>query len=150
MKGRKPTPTKLKIVKGNPGGRPLNKDEPEPEIDDVCPEPPDHLSEDAKSEWQRMAPWLYDIGLLTKIDSAAFEAYCTAYSRWVEAEDKIRKHGLIVKSPKGYPMQSPYLPIANKALDYMKNFLVEFGMTPSSRTRVTGTKSKKKEDDPWQ
>ena len=30
-----------------------------------------------------------------------------------------------------YPMQNPYLAIANTAIKQMKAFLVEFGMTPS-------------------
>ena len=30
--GRKPTPTNLKVLKGNPGRRPLNKDEPVPDV----------------------------------------------------------------------------------------------------------------------
>ena len=40
--GPKHTPTKLKLLKGNPGKRgPLNKDEPEPEV--RLPNPPSHL-----------------------------------------------------------------------------------------------------------
>ena len=34
------------------------------------------------------------------------------------------------------PMQSPYLAIANKAMEQMRAMLTEFGMSPSSRTRV--------------
>jgi len=32
MAGRKPKPTALKIIEGNPGKRPLNKNEPKPDI----------------------------------------------------------------------------------------------------------------------
>ena len=39
--GRKTTPTKLKLLKGNPGKRGLNKDEPEPDV--RLPNPPSHL-----------------------------------------------------------------------------------------------------------
>ena len=148
MRGRKPKPTKLKIISANPGKRPINDSEPDPDKSPVCPDAPEHLSDAAKAEWGRMAPSLYDIGLLTKIDVSALEAYCTAYARWVEAEDKIRAHGMIVKSPKGYPMQSPYLAIANRAVDQMRGFLTEFGMTPSSRSRVS-VGGKKKSDNEW-
>ena len=37
MAGRRPTPTKLKLIKGNPGKRALPKDEPTP--DPVIPGP---------------------------------------------------------------------------------------------------------------
>ena len=39
--GPKHTPTKLKPLKGNPGRRPLNEGEPEPEV--RLPNPPSHL-----------------------------------------------------------------------------------------------------------
>ena len=148
MKGRKPKPTKLKIVDGNPGRRPLNEAEPDPEKEIECPSPPKHLGEVAKAEWNRMAPELHSIGLLTKIDMAALEAYCTAYARWLEAESEIKESGMIVHAPSGYPIQTPYLSIANKAIEQMKALLTEFGMTPSSRSRIS-VGSKKKKSSEW-
>jgi P27 family predicted phage terminase small subunit len=80
---------------------------------------------------------LKDMGLLSLADRTALAAYCTAYSRWVQAEEQVRKFGAIVKSPeKGFPMKSPYLVIADQALETMRKFMVEFGLTPSSRSRI--------------
>jgi P27 family predicted phage terminase small subunit len=60
-----------------------------------------------------------------------------AYGRWVEAERQVRKYGSIVKSPvKGFPMKSPYLSVADQAMEAMRKFMVEFGLTPSSRSRI--------------
>ncbi len=73
---------------------------------------------------------------LSRIDRAALAAYCQAWGRWVEAEEALRKYGVMIKSPSGFPMQSPYLAIANKAMEQMRAMLTEFGMSPSSRTRV--------------
>src|SRR5262245_20901412 len=112
MRGRKPTPTKLKIPNGNPGKRPLNDREPIPAAG--IPDCPDHLDAEAKAEWARIVPELEFMGLLTKVDRAALAAYCQAYSRWVNAEQQVAKHGIIVKSPeKNFPMKSPYLTIAD-------------------------------------
>ena len=36
----------------------------------------------------------------------------------------------MVKSPNGYPMQSPYVAVANKQVDIMVRIAAEFGMTP--------------------
>lgn len=84
-----------------------------------------------------MARRLAKLGLLTEIDGAALAAYCTAYGRWVEAERNVQKYGTVMLSPdKGWPVQSPYLSIANKAMEQMHKFLTEFGMTPSSRSRI--------------
>lgn len=132
--GRRPAPTKLKLVRGNPGKRPLNDKEPEP--DGKLLPPPDHLSDEAKREWSRAGELLTRLGMDSGFDRAALAAYCQAWGRWVEAEESLRKYGVVVKSPNGYPMQSPFLAIANKAIEQMKGFLIEFGMTPASRTRV--------------
>jgi Phage terminase, small subunit len=44
---------------------------------------------------------------LTTLDRAALAAYCGAYALWVEATEAIQKYGTMVKSPSGYPIQSP-------------------------------------------
>ena len=145
MPGPAPMPTKLKIMPGNRGKRPLNDREPEPEL--KIPDKPDVLHGIAAEEWQRITKLLHELELLTEIDSTALAAYCQAYERWVMAEKEIRKHGMVIKAPSGYPVQSPYLSISNKALEHMKKFLVEFGMTPASRTRVKVPKKKDTKSD---
>jgi P27 family predicted phage terminase small subunit len=132
--GRKPLPTKLKLLSGNPGKRPLNEHEPEPER--KLPRPPAHLSAPAKREWRRVGRLLLTLGLVSDLDRGALAAYCQAWGRWVEAEESLKRYGVVVKSPSGFPMQSPFLAIANKAMEQMRQFLGEFGMTPASRTRV--------------
>jgi P27 family predicted phage terminase small subunit len=60
-----------------------------------------------------------------------------AWSRWIDAEAKLREFGAVLKSPtKGFPILSPYWTIANTAMKQMRDFLSEFGMSPASRTRV--------------
>ncbi len=72
-RGRKPDPTKLKLLKGNPGKRAI-KNEPEPEV--CIPDPPDHLDDVAVGEWNRIAPQLEQLGLLSDIDMVALAMYC--------------------------------------------------------------------------
>jgi len=152
MKGRKPKPTKLKILEGNPGKRALNKNEPEAEVEESLPPAPKELSSTAKREWNRTGPKLHRMGLLTEIDYSALAAYCAAYARWLDAEKAIKKQGTVVLSPTGYFVQNVNLGIANTAMKQMQSFLVEFGMTPSSRSRVAAANIKKKKDegDPWE
>ncbi len=135
MRGRKPKPTQLKVLDGNPGRRPLNDREPQPPKE--VPDPPEFLNDEGRAEWFRTTAALKEMGLLSKADRAALSAYCTAYSRWVAAEEQVSKFGTIIKSPdKGFPMKSPYLTIADQAMETMRKFLVEFGLTPSSRSRI--------------
>ena len=74
--------------------------------------------------------------LLTSLDRAALAAYCGAYALWAEAMEAIQKFGAMVKSPNGYPIQSPYVAIANRQAEIMMRIASEFGFTPASRSRI--------------
>jgi phage terminase small subunit len=43
----------------------------------------------------------------------------------------------MVKSPTGYPIQSPYVSIANRQAEIMMRIASEFGFTPASRSRIS-------------
>lgn len=135
MRGRRPKPTRLKLLTGNPGRRPLNEHEPQPEV--AIPECPPELSPVAKREWDRLAAELVQLKLLTNLDRAALAAYCGAYALWAEATEQIQKYGTMVKSPTGYPIQSPYVSIANRQAEIMMRVASEFGFTPASRGRIS-------------
>jgi P27 family predicted phage terminase small subunit len=137
QRGRKPTPTRLKVLSGNPGKRPLNKNEPKPKPQ--RPSCPSWLCKDAKKEWRRVVDELEAIGMLTKIDMASLSGYCQAYARWKQAEEFIDKHGTV------YPVnqetniifkQFPQVNVAKTYLQQMRLFCSEFGLTPSSRSRL--------------
>jgi P27 family predicted phage terminase small subunit len=134
MRGRKPKPTSLRILNGNAGKRPLNPDEPKPPA--VIPKPPKMIQGEARKEWWRMGRLLYDAGLLTKIDGPALTAYCQPWATYCEAWEEIRRSGLVIKSSKNQPMINPFLKVANIAQAQWTRMLIEFGLTPSSRSRV--------------
>ena len=139
-RGPKPKPTALKRLHGNPGKREL-ADEPQP--DASMPRPPEHLGSIATAEWGRMARELNRIGLLTQVDRSAFAAYCCVYETWVEAEgeiERMRAEGInpyTYTTEKGNTVQRPIVGVRNKALELMLRYLGEFGLTPSSRSRVS-------------
>lgn len=148
MRGRKPTPIPIRQARGNPGKRPIPTpaDVPAPER---VPDPPAHLDAEAKREWRRVAPILLKAGLYSHLDRAALAAYCTTYSRWAEAEKHVSKEGAVLRGKtSGAPYQNPWLAVANKALEQIRAFEAEFGMSPSSRSRVTPA-AKKEEADPF-
>ena len=133
-RGRKPKPTALKILEGNPGKRLLNENEPIPPKGNIkCPT---WLLPEAKKEWKRLAPSLEAMGVLTMADLTAFEGYCQAYARWKEAEAFITQHGSIFQTPSGYVQQVPQVSIAQQNLKIMQSFCSEFGLTPATRARI--------------
>jgi len=135
MRGRHPKPTRIKALTGNPGKRPLNPHEPRPEP--ALPECPAELSPLAKQEWMRLTAELAKLNLITHLDRGALATYCGAYALWAEAMGQIQKFGTMVKSPTGYPIQSPYLAIANRQAEFMMRVASEFGFTPASRSRIS-------------
>jgi P27 family predicted phage terminase small subunit len=145
MAGRRPKPTVIRIAEGNRGKRPINEREPKP-ISDTIPSLPKTASIEAKEEWKRIAPELQKMGVLTFVDQTALEAYCESYATWKQALAKTREGSLIHMTSKGYIMPNPYLSIANKAARDMLKFMIEFGLTPASRSRLVANASTPDED----
>lgn len=143
MRGRKPKPTHLKLIEGNPGKRKVNTVEPVP-----LPElhaPPPFLPQEGQDEWKRVAAELYNLGLLTVVDRTALAAYCHSYAIWKQATDAINQmaardqltRGLMIKTTNGNAIQNPLIGTANKAASDMVRYAAEFGMTPSARARIS-------------
>jgi P27 family predicted phage terminase small subunit len=143
----RPIPTPIRKLRGNPSRRPYNDDEPE--VKSGKPTIPAHVKADdeAAREWRRVTTTLHEMGVLSTADRAALAAYCIAWSRWVDAETKLRQFGVVIRSPNDYPMPSPYLTIARDALNQMTRMLLEFGLTPASRTKLHTTKAGKTTND---
>lgn len=147
MAGRKPKPTPLKKLEGNPGKRKLNEKEPEP--GNGMPTCPKWLLPDAKREWRRLARKMNQMGVLTVVDRAAFAAYCQSYARWKEAQDQLNSEGATYETENGMRRPSPWVAICNTEQRLMMQAAGEFGLTPSSRSRIVagGGGSKESEDE---
>jgi len=153
-RGRRPLPTAVKDLRGNPGKRPQNLNEPQIEVGD--PEMPVGLSDAAKKEWDAMVPHLKKMGVLTPVDRSALAGYCYAFDIWMRANEEIKQFGILLKTPimgrKGTAEEgtivayitekNPAVAIANEALKTKKSFLIEFGMTPASRSKLHVEKPK--------
>ena len=96
---------------------------------------PPELGPIAREEWDRVAPLLMAAGRLKPLDRSTLAIYCAAYASWLEATIALQNYGTVMKSPSGYPMQSPYVSIATKYADIMARIAAEFGFTPASRRR---------------
>ena len=131
MRGRKPVPTALKVLRGNPGKRALSQDEPEPPplADDATPPT---LSDEARLEWAELAPALSAVGLLTSLDAKALAQLCETSVMLAQAREDYEGHRCAETRAAVLRLQ-----------EEERKLLVEFGMTPSSRTRVKASGAKK-------
>ena len=148
-RGRKPKPTGLKVLQGNPGHRALPKEEPKPRP--MRPTRPHWLQPEAKREWTRVVAELEALELLTVVDRAALAAYCQAYARAVAAEkalDKaIEKEGsMTYRTDSGQIKPRPEIAIALREWQMVRAFAAEFGLTPSSRVRMAVPRGSEKPD----
>jgi len=134
MAGRKPLPTQLKVVKGTARPHRMNTAEPRPVV--ATPLPPEHLDEPAAVKFIEMAELLARHGVMTELDVGALARYVVIWRRWLETEEEVKRRGSVVKTVAGNIIQNPFLAVANKCLAQMGQIESEFGLTPSSRTRV--------------
>ena len=119
MRGRIPAPTSIKIMRG---ARPCRINDREPVLSAaVVGKPPAWLGRYGCDLWKRMAPVLVGAGLLTVGDVPSFEQLCDEY-------DTIRRN-----------------PTNGGARDRYRRLLVEFGMTPSARSRIKSTMERPKD-----
>lgn len=138
-RGAKPKPTAMKEAAGTLRKHRQNKAEPAYSSDGI--EAPEMVKADtlALAEWNRLAPELVRVRVVTKADIAVLSAYCLTYARWQFAESKLRRDGLIVEAPRTkVPMHNMYRDIARQSMQDCIKFAAELGVTPSARTRVQG------------
>lgn len=113
-RGRKPTPTALRIVNGNPGGRPFN--DLEPETDGPLGPPPTGWTQEAAAIWREIVD-LAPANVLTRSDRILVELAARNVANM---------------------RAKPDLPAALSA--EIRRCLAEMGMSPAERTRLTAPK----------
>jgi P27 family predicted phage terminase small subunit len=134
--GRRPLPTALKRLNGNPGKGPLN--DAEPQYPTRLLGAPPNLDKTGRAEWKRLGNLLCEQRVLTEADFACLAEFCWAWQEWMKITTKIAngEAELYVLTPNGYPVPSVEM-VNQKALaKQMRACEVELGLTPSSRSRI--------------
>lgn len=141
-RGPKPTPTKMKKLKGNPGKRKTNKKKEPMAGGFSITKPPAHLSLVAKQAYKDLVAIVGPEGmkLLDKADSMAVEILSETYSEWREAHDEVIKFGMTqeVETKSGDKMmrRNPAVGVRADAAKRLVSLMGEFGLTPSSRSKL--------------
>jgi P27 family predicted phage terminase small subunit len=133
-RGPPPKPSKLKKLQGT-----HRKDRAAPRELDAkpgVPTMPAWLNAEARAEWKRIVPQLDALKILSDIDGAMLADYCTAHALAVNATKKYQREGLTVKV-NGQLQKHPAVKIAQEARSQAARLAAEFGLSPSSRTRIS-------------
>lgn len=132
-RGRKPKPTAVKQLQGNPGKRPLTKREPKPQ---TAVKRPHGLGQGLQRRfWDEHAPELERLQILTGIDGAAFRLMSEHYALAVRAAMELHGDSLTVEGRDG-PKKNPLVQVLRDQSAAFKSYATEFGMTPSARARL--------------
>jgi P27 family predicted phage terminase small subunit len=133
-RGRKPTPSATKRLRGNPGKRKLNQLEPAFEV--AIPDPPPHLDEIALTEWNLITQELAAKQVITQVDKAILALYCETWSEWIMLGELLKEQATIKTYPTGAEYVNLLIGARRSARQELKNYAAELGITPSSRTKV--------------
>lgn len=150
--GRKPKPTRLKVLEGNPGKRPIT---PGLELPPGAPAEPSwtkvlpgkgsaSLRREAQAAWRRVVPDLDRFGLLAHVDRDILVAYCTAWALQSEALKAVSRDGHIItqtitrKDGSTYEqvLRHPALVTLAETRTELNRLRPELGLGPSSRSRL--------------
>lgn len=144
--GRKPLPTKMKVLRGTARKDRLLPNELSPKVVTLIPPPPEGLNDDGQKEWTKITRELIALGVFTKVDDSMLFTYCKEFGKYLHYERELDRVGRLLKAKSGYLMIHPYEPLAQKSLKAALQIAIQFGLTPSSRTRIAAP-PKPKEDD---
>ncbi len=135
--GRRPQPTALTVLRGNPSKKRLNAAEPQPPVGEVIK--PQGLSGVASAVWDELAPIALAMGTLTTADVRPFRMLCElqatidlataqkdapGFAPFLVLEDqpKMGLHAAIKLEKEYAPVIRPYYAL--------------FGLEPVSRARI--------------
>lgn len=131
-RGRKPKPTALKILEGNPGKRPLNGEEPR-FAECVDPQPVAKLSGRAKKLWQRRVTALGASRIIRETDLPLLTSLVQVEARVVEWGEQLDNDG-----PMGNDgaSENPLAKMVDRQIELQAKLCRVFGFTPADRSTL--------------
>jgi P27 family predicted phage terminase small subunit len=136
MRGPKPTPTALRVLRGNPSRRPFNGDEPTPaDLDAAIPD--EIVDKVARAEWTRAIVPAIAIGHITAADRTLAIAHCELWATWQsQLRDAAKSPHVGAAGRSKYPMPNQARIMSNKTLTLLAAIDEKLGFSPTSRSRV--------------
>jgi len=132
-------PTAMKMIQGT--NRPARANPAEPMLEASLPDMPAWLPDKAKTCWKELGQLLLGMRVITIADRKCLELLCDAYSEYRDCRKFITDNGYTYKTvtASGDEMHRPYPQVAmvQNAWKRVLDGLREFGLSPSSRSKVS-------------
>ncbi len=149
-----PTPKKPAALHALTGTKSQAAVDDSPDFASGRPKMPADLPPLAEQEWRRLCPKLCKRKTLTKGDASALEIYCRMYSRWrkvadIAEADPLERVSWLDTNGKEHSktVESAASKCAARLEASLRNFLMQFGGTPVTRSK---TQPPKPESEPAQ
>jgi len=132
-------PTKLKQLQGTARADRQIKNEMMPSQVDGYPEAPELLQKTKKAVqlWDELVYELQNLGMLHGVDLPLLASYCNEMSLYFELEKDLLENGRTFETPNGFKQKRPEVNMSRECLDRALKIAVQFGLTPSARTRIS-------------
>jgi P27 family predicted phage terminase small subunit len=100
----------------------------------------------AVEKWSELVPVLLELGTLTLADGEALATLCEVYAAAQACLLELRATGPVMKTDLGGVKPNPAGPLYRGLVSLQASLMGEFGLTPTSRTRL-GAKQEKPTDE---
>ena len=151
MKGRKPKAREIQILEGRDKKNPSRFANDVPQTIEHEPQMPEHFDDQATAAWNT----LREILTASKMWSATYQVtlvlYCETYSNYRRAVELVRISGQALRTQAEDGSielkRNPYSVELHRYKDELIKLSSEFGLTPSSRSRISLERSTEGDDD---
>lgn len=151
MAGRNPSAPGIRMMTGRSEGKDsAGRDIALPAVfPSECPEPPKWLPPYALEEWERVGPQLAQRHLLKDADRASFTAYCLAWERVVRSWESEIPDDMFEDLSDQADARRRLEVEREAASKELRQWAVQFGLTPVAGVKLIPPTPPKQEDDPF-
>jgi len=131
-RGPPPTPTALKLLRGETRPSRINRHEPQP-VGELGPMPPD-ISPEAQAVWRHVVGTLGHTGVLRAADSDIVRIYCQTVARYDKTSRLLDASGPLITGARGRELvKNPLHQVVRDDAMLVRSLAGELGLTPAAR-----------------
>lgn len=139
-RGRKPLAPEVHEHNGSYRKNPNRENKERPVIDGERPDAPEWFNELELEVWHALCADLEQKGVQDTSNRELLIAYCTAYAGWFECRRMVMENAYTMIDNHGNVKRHPVATDMHKFREQLNKLIPEFGLSPSSRSRLVSLK----------